>query len=340
MNEGRMRVEGIDDMPTLPRRKPTRSSVRAAATVMLAAVSCGGSPAPPPREVSASPAVSIPITLRDGLPDIDVVVGDQRLALMLDTGAASAIALSPSVLARIAGVTWTGRERRMTNARGDPMKAREFVLPELSMGALSARGVTGTELVYSPDFAPPNRDGYVGRGLLAGRRILVDYGAATLTILSGDLQPVEQAFMARDAVPVEIDADGIVVSATVDGVAARFVIDTGSTHSIVRPRGAPGQASLHTLGVGADRLDGFELVEIDAGPPGVDGMLGRSFFEARRVLVDLAGKRMWLGSASSQATESLHIRVMSGGATELRRSTERRSVTSAQSPPSNATTTR
>ena len=99
---------------------------------------------------------------------------------------------------------------------------------------------------------------------------------------------------AGEALPVEIDGDGIVVSATVDGAPARFVIDTGSTHSIVRPRGAPGRASLHTLGVGADRLAAFELVEIDAGPPEVDGMLGRSFFEARRVLVDLAGKRMWI----------------------------------------------
>jgi hypothetical protein len=273
-----------------------RSSLAAGGCLVV--LSCAGVAPPPSFEDPPAPVVALPLSFREGLPELDVVVAAQHLSLMFDTGAGAAIALSPSVLQRLPGVAYTGRTRRFRDARGELLSSREFLLSELALGPLILHGVTGQELVYSEDFAPPNREGYVGRALVARHRLLIDYAARRLTILSGEAQPDERELHERPPTPVDVDSNGIVVRASLDGSRARFVLDTGATRSVLRLRGSSGRTARHDLVVCGDALPAFELLEPDMGPPGVDGMLGRSFFEARRVLVDLPGRQMWIGAPS------------------------------------------
>jgi hypothetical protein len=92
--------------------------------------------------------------------------------------------------------------------------------------------------------------------------------------------------------------DGVVVDVVLDGAPARFVLDSGATHSIVRPHRATMPSLRHVLEVGGVRIAALELLPIDVGPPGIDGILGRTFFEGRRVLVDFPGQRVWVAQPS------------------------------------------
>jgi hypothetical protein len=242
--------------------------------------------------------LELPLTFRDGLPNVEVDVGGERLSLMLDLGAYSAIGLDPAILDRLARssrVTFRGSGRRFTDALGQPHVAREFVLEAVALGSLELRNVPGQELVFAPDFAPPNRDGYVGRPLVERHRVLLDYRRGVLFLMSGPPQPPELGLCAGPSTPLVLDDRGIVVEAELDGSSARFVLDTGSTHSLLRgPRGRAHAGRPYRLVVGPREITAFDFVAMDAGPPGVDGLLGQNFFEGRRVLLDFPGRRMWM----------------------------------------------
>ena len=237
-------------------------------------------------------SVVVPVAIRHALPDVDVDVDGARLALMIDTGAFAGISLHPSAAARTPGLRFTGSTRRFSDARGNVHVARRFVAREIAIGAFRVRDVEGQELVFDEDFAPPNRTGYVGRDLLSRRRLLFDDDAGTLALLAGAPRGDELALRAREPIPMDESDVGLTVEALVDGRPARFVIDSGSTHSVRRAARGDGRASVHRVVLGGVAL-AIELVDVDAGPPGVDGILGRSFFERRRVLLDIPGRKLW-----------------------------------------------
>jgi len=96
-------------------------------------------------------------------------------------------------------------------------------------------------------------------------------------------------------VPITLLGRTPLVTVQVDGQPARFVLDTGSTHSLLRgPRGRAHAGRPYRLVVGPREITAFDFVAMDAGPPGVDGLLGQNFFEGRRVLLDFPGRRMWM----------------------------------------------
>jgi hypothetical protein len=261
------------------------------------ALVCACASAPPPApafEASSAPIVTLPLSFREGLPEVEVVIGGRSLSLTVDLGDGDAMRLAPSILGELRNASYTGRSRRFRDARGVLHASREFTVDALSLGPMSMGGITGHELVFSDDFAPPNRTGVVGRAMFARHRLLVDYAGRQLAVLSGDPQSVEQSLRGRPAVPVRIDSNGILVAATLDGVPTRFVIDTGATRSTLRSGGSRGGASSHDLRVGDVDLRAFELIHADIGPPAADGMLGRNFFEGRRILVDLPERRLWI----------------------------------------------
>jgi predicted aspartyl protease len=273
-----------------------RTSLSRREILVAALVTSCAHPRPAPIEMNPSDTLVLPLTFIEGLPQIDVAVGNTHLTLIVDTGAYAAIALSPPTLARLAGVTYTGDARKFSDARGDVHTAKEFVLDEIALGTLRVHDVAGQELVFANDYAPPNRDGYVGRPLFVRHRLLVDYAARTLTMLSGATQSMETSFRARAPAVLAIEDVGLVVDAVLDGVSRRFVVDTAATHSMLRADAAGEQrATTRTLAIAGVTLDAFDVVEMDGGPPGVDGILGRNLFEGRRVLMDLPGGRLWMG---------------------------------------------
>jgi hypothetical protein len=90
--------------------------------------------------------------------------------------------------------------------------------------------------------------------------------------------------------------DGLFVRSMLDADEVRLVVDTGSTHSVLRtPDGAGTRGVRRRLQVGRLVIEDFELTLAPVGPPSAGGVLGRSFFEGRRVLLDLPGRRLRIG---------------------------------------------
>ena len=122
---------------------------------------------------------TLPLGANHGLPEVELRVDGTPVRVLIDTGAYTGIALRPALVppsARFAG------QRRFRDARGQSHEAREFSLDRLELAGLVERDVHGQELVHAPDFAPPNRDGYVGRELLSRWRLLFDVPAGRLQL--------------------------------------------------------------------------------------------------------------------------------------------------------------
>ena len=174
-----------------------------------------------------------------------------------------------SLLAQLEGVSFTGHHRVFSNALGDPLAARGFTVREVDLGPLRWQNVTGFEHVFAGDFAPPNRDGTVGRALLLRHRLLIDYAGRTLTLLARSVQPPESALRAMSPTPIELNDNGIVVEVKLDDKHARFVIDTGATGSMLQSNAREARVTTRRLSVAGVTLPAFEFYEGTGGigPP-------------------------------------------------------------------------
>lgn len=225
-----------------------------------------------------------------------MTIGQERVRLLIDTGAYPELALSPELLARVPGVSLTGERRRFENARGETLSARMFRLAELQLGDWLVHNASGQELVFAQGFEPPNREGYLGRALFRSYRMLFDYPAQKLTLLRGPAEGVETQVRGGGPIALLSDATGLIVEATLDGEEARFVVDTAATHSFLKKKPAHKEMEIKArLGLAGRVLPDYAFHLLEGGPPGVDGILGRNLFESRQVLLDLPGQRAWIG---------------------------------------------
>jgi hypothetical protein len=214
--------------------------------------------------------VKIQLAFNGGLPEIDVHIGDHELRLMVDTGARPALGLSDLSLP---GIT-VGDDTSFGNAIGQRFSARRFRAAKVRIGSWSLEDVGGVEHVFREDFAPPNRCGLVGRELFAGHTYEFDYDAATLTLDP----PLEGA-----SIGYEPTTDGYVVAIEVDGRPLRALIDTGSTHSLIKIDAGPQRVSRTLLRIGEIEIPDFVFIDVPLKGPSADVILGANFFAARKV---------------------------------------------------------
>jgi hypothetical protein len=240
----------------------------------------------------------LPLSFCCGLPEVEIAIGERRVRLMIDSGAEAAIALGARLLSLPGVAVATGEPVRFGDATGQRFEGRRFSVDHVRLGQLSFSDVNGVEHVFSEDFAPPNRNGFLGRSLLRPYRLLFDYARAALTLFSGPKHPDEIALEALPSTILEPGGGDWTILGELDGVAARFLIDTGSTHSLERVSGAPlrgASSRRRTLESGDIVLENLEFIEVDLQGPPADAILGASFFENRRVLVDVGGQRLRVG---------------------------------------------
>jgi hypothetical protein len=246
-----------------------------------------------------APLLDIPIELRQRLPNVDVLISGQRFKLFLDLGGFHAISLTTAELGRVE-VRFLDSPHEFMNSAGRMFESRRFTAASVAIGGLSFGELEGGEFVFDDALAPPDRNGYIGMGLLGQFLVVLDYPARHVRLYrSGDDRAIE-AECGRNTFEVSlVDTVAQSVVRTEYGD-LRVEWDTGATHNFIRPaairrgRDADGRTepAQPTVTIASARLAGqevgpleFRVAQFHA--PALDAILGTSFFLSRKVCLDL-----------------------------------------------------
>lgn len=232
---------------------------------------------------------AVPLVLEDNLPYVDVDVGGRAITMRLDSGAwGSGVGLTTADVEQ-SKVTFTGSTRWM-DAQGNVLSARKFTIPEARLGALVLHDVSGHEVVFAPDYAPPRRDGQLGFAFLRNYTVVVDFGGKQMKIYeAGDTMPTE---CGTNIAPLEVGVAGLqsVVHTNVGTV--RMLWDTAAQVTVLKPEILSIPDSRYVLGeehelteftIGEVKLGSKKVHTVKTPIPGVQGLIGFDFFQQHLV---------------------------------------------------------
>ena len=271
--------------------QPNFLTLVAAASVVFSGCSTVPTTVPPP--------IQVPIELRSGMPTATVSIAGEPLRLFVDLAGYNAVALTEAELQRVP-VRFLAEPIRSTNAAGEIYESRRFVAPDVWLGGVALGDLEGSEFIFPPTAAPPDRNGYIGFGLLSRFLIVLDYRSGFLRLyptgsadaLLRECGPKTFAIDIVDGVPQSI--------AETDHGRVVFSWDTGSRRSVIRPSivGTVLQRGSDRDGAPSHRIEKFVLGGRELGPQTfllidyrgitVDGVLGTDFFASRVVCLDAA----------------------------------------------------
>ncbi len=232
------------------------------------------------------------------MPTATIGIGGKPLRLFIDLGGHGALALTQNELMQVP-VSYLTESIRSTNASGEIRESRRFVAPDVVLGGVSFGDLEGSEFIFPPTAAPPDRNGYIGFALLSRFLVVLDYAHQALRLYpSGSAE----AFL-RECGPETFVIDIVdgVPQSVVKTNSGRLVFswDTGSTRSVIRPS-AVGRVASNTQdarGFQSHMIESFVLGAKQFGPqafvlidyPGlaVDGVLGTDFFASHVVCLDI-----------------------------------------------------
>ncbi|MCC6127722.1 MAG: hypothetical protein IT584_00770 [Chlamydiae bacterium] len=254
-------------------------------------------------------------------PLVNVTVGSKKASLLLDTGSCECLGLYTSIMNSISDKEFI-RESPLLDLKGDSYPTKKFVIPSIHIESHTYEKLLAYEV--TPEWAAnaglvcgsfknqgPIR-GNIGRPFLLkwtclfdcpNRRLLL---APTIDSLAKhiDLQRVTP-------VPFELHSQGILLSLSTDLGVKRFLLDTGSTGSMMKTslvkeelmeeRGRPLKGYVtSTLSYGKTELGPWSFWLYEICPELVlDGILGIDFFCSYLVLIDFEHSVVYLGKSEA-----------------------------------------
>jgi hypothetical protein len=259
-------------------------------------------PAPEDR-LEHDEAIVLPITLRHNLPTVRAFVAGTPLDLFLDLGGHNAISLTAEELARTK-VQYLSKTDRYRNAMGEVFTAQRFVAPNVVMGGASFGDVEGGEYVHPSIGGPPDRNGYIGRGLLTQYLIVLDYPHRRVLLY----RPGNAAAFARECGIAQFDVsnrDGVISSVAYTSYGKLSVQwDTGATDNFLRPSaiGAPASTAkkvddgspilaVPSVRLGTEEIGPLPFRLLEFSDPAVDATFGTGLFASRKVCLDFSTGR-------------------------------------------------
>ena len=253
-------------------------------------------------EAPAQESVTIPIELINNFPVLEVAVGNRSVKVMFDLGGSEQIALSKDALASLR-VEPLEETYAWVDVMGNRLESRKFRVPELRIGSLVFRDVTGHEDAEADTYRKtPAGVGYVGPALMRSFKLVVDYRQRSMTLIPNELPEAERHGCYGTEVPFAPEMGGgePVTKAVTDLGELVLFWDTGAPMSLIR-NSLVGEHGLTPDGLHIANSR-FELAGEDFGPlplrlfgfaepAEVDGFVGHDFFASHVVCIDLAGQK-------------------------------------------------
>lgn len=225
-----------------------------------------------------------------GLPTFSAWIEGKPVRLFIDTGGYKPIALKQDVIRRL-GLSYDDGSNSANDAQGQAYTARSFTATNFQAGSLSLSPAHGADLPNLGTHAYP-QDGYLGYGVLKSHALVVDYARGELLMYAPS---TGSAVLARECGGKTFDFQirNAVIQATVETDAGPriFQFDTGANRNIVRQalETDASEATFKRFHLGNVELGPMSFRVIPYRAPDVDGVLGKEFFAAHRVCLDLDG---------------------------------------------------
>jgi hypothetical protein len=244
--------------------------------------------------------VTVPIELVNNFPVMKIKVGDQAVAVMFDLGGSDEIVLTSDAL-RLLKVDRLTETYAWVDAMGNRLESQKLRIPEMRIGSLTFRGVTGHEDAEAATYRKtPGNAGYIGPALVHSFKLVVDYGRRSMTFIPNDIKNAKAHGCFGTKIHFDPDMHGEPITKVRSDLGEhRFVWDTGAPLMIVRKslvsaRGVVPDGNLFLSSefkLGRTDFGPMQLHMLDFGEPAeVDGYIGYDFFAKNVVCIDLRGR--------------------------------------------------
>jgi len=251
-------------------------------------------------ENSSSGFSIIPIEIKNNLPNIEVEVDTLKVPLLFDAGHFSSITLSPTIINKL-NVKYTGDYITCYDIKGNKLKAKELILPKLSIGNFTLSGVRGQEEIFDENWVPPNTNGVIGLGILDQFKLIIDYRDSVVTFMPDSIFPKQYNIESWDKLNFDYNNYGISTSTKIDGKRHKLIWDTCAQFSKLKTNykdsnnviKKEGRYFLNALSfiIDNNNFGPFEFILMDLRLP-FDGVIGYNFFARNLVYIDFEKKIM------------------------------------------------
>jgi hypothetical protein len=245
--------------------------------------------------------VMVPIELINNFPVLKVSVGDQPVAVMFDLGGSDEIVLTSDAL-RSLKVERLEETYVWLDAMGNRLESQRLRIPEIRIGSLAFRSVTGHEDAEAATYRKtPGGAGYIGPALIRSFKLVVDYGRRSMTFIPNDIKNPKAHGCFGTEIRFDPEMNGEPITKIRSDLGEhRFVWDTGAPMMIVRKslvsaRGVVTDGNLFQsdeFKLGRKNFGPVQLYMFDFGEPAeVDGYIGYDFFATNVVCIDMSGRK-------------------------------------------------
>jgi hypothetical protein len=228
----------------------------------------------------------------NNLPFVYITVEDQKARCLVDTGARNGVlVLQKDIVAKLKTIVPFAVKEKTSDLTGKKYIAQKYILPKFNMGDLhflqlrlsedTNWGVGGGEI--------EGKDGVIGLELFLDKGIIIDYANKKFVVVDGKI-PAEYDVDNWHELTFKVDRFGVSLFVRMDDEkeTRRFILDTGSNVSIIKPElidykdSAIPNLKLYDLDLGKILIYNYNL-PIDFEP---DGILGYNFLEGRAIYID------------------------------------------------------
>lgn len=270
-------------------------------------------------------AERVPVRFIDGLPVIEVQLGDIKADFLLDTGGQIGITVPPPLINAATRVSLQDERRKMGDAAGHVFFVQSLYASSVRVAQADLGPVSG--LVHykwglnagGGDAPEVTLKGVIGLKALESRNLLLDLPHARLELYPRDASD-RPAVKGWHRIPFDYDARGVVVTLNVNGVPMTMAIDTAATTSMVNKDAAiftktrsPCTHKAKDVGFcGMKVLGPIEVEGKSFGPLTVavvkmagvpfDGLLGIDFFRAQVVFIDFDARALFVRDKIARTT--------------------------------------
>lgn len=247
-------------------------------------------------------AAYVPLNMVKSFPVITVTIGNQQVPLMFDIGGSDQVALSAEALKTMQVESLPATDEWL-DASGKRIQARRFRVPEMRIGNVVFRGLTGHEDIEAPGYRKaPVGMGHIAAAALQGYKILLDYRQLRMTLFPAGSESAARNGCTGAAVSYLPQWNGEpVTKAATDLGDLTLVWDTGAPFSLLHKSKVATDAKAVAAGryrsgkftIGGSNLGPLDVLLFDFDPPrGVDGFVGFSFLARHAICIDYAGKQL------------------------------------------------
>lgn len=250
---------------------------------------------------------SAALTFVNGLPFTTVKIGATASSMMIDSGGDLGLSI-PEATAKGAGsVTMLETTTKFRDLQGKVFEvpnllARQVVVGATELGPVEGRLHTqwgGAAEGLEAELTRARKAGAIGLAAFGDRPVLFDYAAGRMVIFAAGAGP-QAGKDGWQALPLAYGKEGPNVRLLVGGAPRKFVLDTGAQVNLVDAGKVPAPSCAgcdpRQLGEMRDEtgrsFGALTAQRINLNGAPFDGILGAPFFQAHRVLIDLAGRRL------------------------------------------------